>query len=411
MDRYRHLSSADRHREKREHLRGSEKRKAAAKKEKKTQEVLAKSRRMTNFFTAPSKQSKAKSDVATASHFLNDDTASRCASPQDDLVSADNCNIIVTKDAPATSTEESTEALEHLSDNICESFNLEKDIAVEMDTKTWTVVQFLDDETVEAVPSPWIQGTNECHWPTLPPEKLRQAIKKWEPLNTCWATHKIRIFRNATFDDYLLATQKAKLAQQTSDLNSEIDDSHNPFKLQDQEERFKKFYLVVMNPLIVVIYQSLPKLSQRDALTLLKDLRKDVSIMVNNNKQLKMNKSSFFEDSKIKLPIDKNHDFEELESFFSSEDNVLELSKVGGSTIYDFIKRCLGLLMTNSQALCFSWMGLKGKRKFKNLNISKVVIKSAERSGLSKDNKEIEVAVQLWLRKASDRQRSNKAKI
>ncbi|KAF5298770.1 hypothetical protein FQR65_LT09639 [Abscondita terminalis] len=94
MDRDRHLSSADRHRGKREHLSGSEKRKAAAKKEKKTQEVLAKSRRMTDFFTAPSKQSKAKSDVATTFHSLNDDTASRCASPlqEDDLVSADDCN-------------------------------------------------------------------------------------------------------------------------------------------------------------------------------------------------------------------------------------------------------------------------------------------------------------------------------
>ncbi|KAK4887610.1 hypothetical protein RN001_003881 [Aquatica leii] len=92
MDRDRHLSSAVRHRGKREHLSGSEKRKAAAEKEKKTQEVLAKSRRMTDFFTAPSKQSKAKSDVATTSHSLNDDTASRCASPlqEDDLVSADD---------------------------------------------------------------------------------------------------------------------------------------------------------------------------------------------------------------------------------------------------------------------------------------------------------------------------------
>lgn len=34
------------------------------------------------------------------------------------------------EDAPATSTEQSTEALEHLSDNICESFNLEKDIGL-----------------------------------------------------------------------------------------------------------------------------------------------------------------------------------------------------------------------------------------------------------------------------------------
>ncbi|KAK4876448.1 hypothetical protein RN001_012870 [Aquatica leii] len=318
--------------------------------------------------------------------------------------------------------------------------------AVEMDTKTWTVVQFLDDETVEAVPSPWIQGTNECHWPTLPSEKLRQAIKKWEPLNTCWATHKIRIFRNATFDDYLLATQKAELAQQTSDLNSEIDDSTQPIQITRSRRKVQKILsssdesfncsdlpeppkiksalkiksqskvretvepnskncnganeYVITSSKEKVIESTLQKLVKRtnlltemlgDALTLLKDLRKDVSIMVNNNKQLEMNKSSFFEDCKIKLPIDNNHDFEELESFFSSEDNVnkavLELSKVGGSTIYDFIKR------------------------FKNLNISKVVIKSAERSGLSKDNKEIEVAVQLWLRRASDRQRSNKAKI
>lgn len=90
----RHLSSADRHRGKREHLSESEKRKAAAEKEKKTQEVLAKSRRMTDFFTAPS---MAKSDVATTSHSLNDDTASCCASPlqEDDLVSAENCNNMV----------------------------------------------------------------------------------------------------------------------------------------------------------------------------------------------------------------------------------------------------------------------------------------------------------------------------
>lgn len=64
--------------------------------------------------------------------------------------------------------------------------------------KTWTVVQFLDDSTVEAVPSPWIQG-ELCHWPSFSLEKVAIAIKKWEPLNTCWPLHKVKVFRNATF--------------------------------------------------------------------------------------------------------------------------------------------------------------------------------------------------------------------
>lgn len=72
-----------------------------------------------------------------------------------------------------------------------------------MDGKTWTVVQFLDDLTVEAIPSSWIQGNN-CHWPSFSKEKLNSAIRKSEQLNTCWPIHPIKIFRNATFGKFLL---------------------------------------------------------------------------------------------------------------------------------------------------------------------------------------------------------------
>uniref|UniRef100_A0A6P7GYH2 Uncharacterized protein LOC114343840 n=1 Tax=Diabrotica virgifera virgifera TaxID=50390 RepID=A0A6P7GYH2_DIAVI len=91
---------------------------------------------------------------------------------------------------------------------------------------TWTVVQFLDDTTVEAVPSSWIQGNN-CHWPSFAPEKLINAIKKSEPLNTCWPSHQIKIFRNATFDDYWIARNKAKIAENTSELETESDTGNN----------------------------------------------------------------------------------------------------------------------------------------------------------------------------------------
>lgn len=71
-----------------------------------------------------------------------------------------------------------------------------------MDEQTWTVVQFEEDCSVEAVPSTWIQG-HFCHWPTYSRNKLMVAIKKHEALNTCWPTYKIRSFRNSTFSEFL----------------------------------------------------------------------------------------------------------------------------------------------------------------------------------------------------------------
>lgn len=67
-----------------------------------------------------------------------------------------------------------------------------------MEQKSWTIVQFLDDGTVEAVPSTWIQG-DKCHWPSLSQLKTQAAIKNSQSLNTCWPTHQVKIFRNGTF--------------------------------------------------------------------------------------------------------------------------------------------------------------------------------------------------------------------
>ncbi|VEN64244.1 unnamed protein product, partial [Callosobruchus maculatus] len=45
--------------------------------------------------------------------------------------------------------------------------------------KTWSVVSFIDDKTVEAVPSNWIKG-QLCYWPPLTGEKLMNAIRACE---------------------------------------------------------------------------------------------------------------------------------------------------------------------------------------------------------------------------------------
>ncbi|GAB1860737.1 hypothetical protein CAJAP_01816 [Camponotus japonicus] len=93
-----------------------------------------------------------------------------------------------------------------------------------MEKPTWTVVQFSTDNTVEAVPSSWIEH-NKCYWPPFKYEQIITAIRKNMERNTCWPCYDIITFRNSTYDDYNVARLKTKKAEYTSasDLNSEIE--------------------------------------------------------------------------------------------------------------------------------------------------------------------------------------------
>lgn len=64
--------------------------------------------------------------------------------------------------------------------------------------KLWTVVRFIDEDTVEAVPSTWIIN-NKCYWPPFQMEKTVAVIKKHAEPNTCWPSYNITIFRNSSY--------------------------------------------------------------------------------------------------------------------------------------------------------------------------------------------------------------------
>jgi hypothetical protein len=70
--------------------------------------------------------------------------------------------------------------------------------AVEMSDQTWTVVRFIDQDTVEAVPSSWIVQ-NRCYWPPFKNDKIMAIIRKNEQPDTCWPSCEISVFRNGTF--------------------------------------------------------------------------------------------------------------------------------------------------------------------------------------------------------------------
>ncbi|CAG9826742.1 unnamed protein product [Diabrotica balteata] len=85
--------------------------------------------------------------------------------------------------------------------------------------KTWTIVRFLKDGSVEAVPTNWLSG-NTCSWPHYEANKLGKALKNGDPPLATWEKLDISSFRNATYDDYSITRRKCQKAEETSDPNS-----------------------------------------------------------------------------------------------------------------------------------------------------------------------------------------------
>ncbi|KAK4881023.1 hypothetical protein RN001_004342 [Aquatica leii] len=81
---------------------------------------------------------------------------------------------------------------------------------------SWSIVKLIDDDTVQAVPTSWING-NMCFWPPYPTERLTFAIKRHEPHSQNWTTYPIKVFRNSTYTDYQIARQKEKKSETQSD--------------------------------------------------------------------------------------------------------------------------------------------------------------------------------------------------
>ncbi|KAK4886188.1 hypothetical protein RN001_002459 [Aquatica leii] len=330
-----------------------------------------------------------------------------------------------------------------------------------MEEKSWTIVSFIEDNSVEAVPSHWIQG-GLCHWPSFAKDKLLYAIRKCEPLNTCWPTHRVKVFRNATFDDYGKARLKTITAEETSDLNTDREETKrkriqkvlsssesdlsdtilpSPPKQKKTRQDIKSSYSNVDETqsstvqIDVIQGELIEKENQNVACTVcvekdkyLKTLAEQVHIIrgvtvdiIAEVKEIKKQiNSGNTQEQKVTFamkfpntyfPITSDEQFDSLEQLLNIEDDmqllVEQISKIGGTNIYNFVKRVLSTLITNEMALKYSWLGRKGKKAFSKLNMAKLVIDAGERVGLVRNRSDAEVAIQTWLKRASDRKSSS----
>lgn len=106
---------------------------------------------------------------------------------------------------------------------------------------SWSVVHFLEDDSVEAVPELWvIKESKQCYWPSMNGAKLKNLIAKCESLCSEWETFSVRIIghaygmydtlKNLCFitniefvDNLATVRHKAIKAKTTSDLNSDFE--------------------------------------------------------------------------------------------------------------------------------------------------------------------------------------------
>ncbi|KAF5283700.1 hypothetical protein FQA39_LY17248 [Lamprigera yunnana] len=98
---------------------------------------------------------------------------------------------------------------------------------------SWIVIKFIEDNTVQAVPTRWILNNDKCFWPPYPQDRLIQSIKRCEHQMDNWLVYEIKIFCNSTYYDYQTARQKEKKAEVESDLNSDIEDNNKRRRIQE----------------------------------------------------------------------------------------------------------------------------------------------------------------------------------
>lgn len=97
----------------------------------------------------------------------------------------------------------------------------------------WTVVKFLQEDTVEVVPCKWINYSNStCSWPPTS-SKVPLFIKKNEDPVDNWLIYDIKLLTNKKYNDFDIANRKAYKAKYVSDISS--NESEEPFRRRLQK--------------------------------------------------------------------------------------------------------------------------------------------------------------------------------
>ncbi|CAH0560388.1 unnamed protein product [Brassicogethes aeneus] len=231
--------------------------------------------------------------------------------------------------------------------------------------KTWTIVKFVEEDTVATVPTVWITNTENgwnCFWPPLPANKISVAVKTHQ-INTCWPSFKVIMFRNATYVRTLSKEVHQKVCLNLEPTFQSQGYDHNLFEQNDNFEQrstskdknqmlspnercnTRQEVRQENNPVNckycpVHVYYTKETLNQ---IMFLKSRVNDIPIEPVLNSSLN-HLTQQFEKSLFEKPVINEEALSELNEALKNaeyfEKAVNELSRIGGRNIYDFCVRC-----------------------------------------------------------------------
>ncbi|CAN8028522.1 unnamed protein product, partial [Ixodes persulcatus] len=100
--------------------------------------------------------------------------------------------------------------------------------------------------------------------------------------------------------------------------------------------------------------------------------------------------------------------FLEFDSSLSSDERKRTLllhtfTGLGGRSMGSATRNILEVLLSQKVAVNFSWLGQKGKGKFRDLNVADIIYRAVKATVESANKADVETIIKVWLRHAGEK--------
>ncbi|KAK4883668.1 hypothetical protein RN001_006987 [Aquatica leii] len=276
----------------------------------------------------------------------------------------------------------------------------------------WTLIQFVDDDDYDVIPSRWVTSNTTCVFPAGKFSWIKALVKnnatpqdEWETLNISIVIDNIgdyntaikMLFRTVKKVPLFSDDEKGRGFRQkkpTRILGSDTDEEIEEVNIEKkstiiEKKKPKKIYFLVD---VVKIKANLKYLKENASEKIVTDTIKAIA----------------FEEDLFPFPVKTEEDLENLEvqlTKLSNEKKLIAilLNHAEGKSVPKVVGSIMTRVISNELASTYSWKGQKNKKPFQGKELAKAVIVSVLNKFPSESKQDVIKSIQLWLAQSPTR--------
>lgn len=145
-------------------------------------------------------------------------------------------------------------------------------------SKTYAIVKFLDENSIEFIPKSWMMGRTSAFWPANNANRFRQDMIEPDATNELWVCYDIKFYKYAGMYIYYIqrdakciqlhislyvdseteARRLTRLLEEASELESEVEGSRRPAKKRSFDDYEEVYIIFTFSAVIVRFIPSFP---------------------------------------------------------------------------------------------------------------------------------------------------------